>query len=601
MKRLVMSLILVCFFPVSTAWANVIGGGGVITPTMPGVVKGDTNGDARIDLADVIYNMRTLSRITNQTADFGDLDDATFPTSLGTPNASGGRTGPYHRDVSHEWIGSSSTSTTDTEQDAKIIDLDSDDALFSIYPVSSGGNPTNVGVIKVPIGVDNTPGIRYLNVAADFNNDGMFQSYGTLPNRQHEWIVRNLPIQFSNRQRDVSTSFSLVDSSALIGWPCMRFTLTTTMIDPALFGDNGWDGSGPAGGFARGETEDWCFSPQGDPTPTTYDWPINYGVYPPVWQDGPQQWPTPVPPYFDGPDNPAPPVGIPGVNKPADAPNPCPITNAPIGAAEPGPGADPNLKKWANVPEMVNKKQPEGSKECMPTCAANSVQYLMEETGMLGDIQDAAYPENPETPSGVEGTIFEGIPEWPNHAEDFFWEKIKEAMTANPPDDPGGMMDHPDGGTTFAGFEAGKKKASNAIKGVIGAGLTTKGRANPSFNQIFQAVSKGRDVEIVLSFKPSDPPVGHMVIVTGATMDKNGNLTLTFVDPNHKEKGEQTYTVANGAPKNSSEAENKGGLEVKNYPGAGGKRAEIVQIYEEYLTDSTEDNSGGGGGVVIGG
>lgn len=563
---------LLCVSPVFSA--GVIGGGGVV-PGVPGLVNGDVNGDSTITLADVLYNMRTLAKITNQTADFGDLDDQStgFPTTLNTANAIPGRTGPYHRNVTHEWIGSSPSTTTDTEPDAKIIDLDYDDAIFEIYPITSGGQPTNVGVIKVPIGTDSDPAVRYLNVAADFNNDGMFQSYqAPSGDWQPEWIVANLPVQFRSKEKSVSTSFTLADPNALIAYPCMRFTLSTELIDPSLFA-GGWDGSGPAGGFERGETEDWCFDPQGSPTPQVYDWPAVYGALPPPYDDAPPlQWPNPEPPIIDGPGNPNPPViGIPAGKKAEGGGGVFTETEAPGGMVELPDGDQDIFKKKAYIPEMVGTKQTEDY-DCMPTCAANSIQYLLEKARMIGDIQ-----ESEETG----GTIFEGIPPWPEHAEEFVRNKLKEAMKT------GGMMDHPQGkGTTLGGFMAGKKTASNALKGVIGTGLTTKERTHPSFNHIFQAVAKGRDVEIVLTFKPeSDPPQGHMVIVTGATMDQNGNMTLTFSDPLHPEKGEQTYTVSNGAPKNSSDAENKSGVEVKNYPGAGGKRAEITHIFEEYLTD----------------
>ncbi|MBI9075407.1 MAG: hypothetical protein JEZ02_08365 [Desulfatibacillum sp.] len=595
MKKPFMSLIVVFMFSVQPIFADDVAGqrkDPVAGP--PGVVLGDVNGDSVINMVEVLYNMRTLAKISNQAADFGDLDDAAtnFPTSLGTSNAALGRTGPYHRDVSHEWIGASSSSTTDTELDAKMIDQDFDDGDFLIYPVTSGGQPINIGVIRVSVGTDSNTAVRYLNVAADLNNDGQFQSYGVLPNRQHEWIVINLPIQYKGRQKDVSTTFSLMDSGALAAYPCMRFTLTTEMIDPALFGDNGWDGSGPAGGFERGETEDWCFDPQGGTSITPYDWPINYGVEPPVWEVPPLQWPNPEPPIYDGPENPVPPVIGAPAGKKAEGGSAHPVTQAPGGMAEPPGGGLEAFKKKAYIPEMVGTKQ-EGSHDCMPTCAVNSVQYLMEKAGLDMDIQEAAYPEDPVEPSRITGTIFEGIPEWPNPAGEFINEKLKDAMKT------GGMMDLPNRGTSLGGFMNGKKAASNALKAATGTGLTTKERTNPSFNQIYQAVSKGRDVEVVLTYKPESVPAeGHMVIVTGATMDQNGNLTLTFVDPLHREKGEQTYTVANGAAKGSSDAENKAGLEVKNYPGAGGKKAEITHVFEEYLTD-TSDN-GGGGGVVTG-
>ena len=60
---------------------------------------------------------------------------------------------------------------------------------------------------------------------------------------------------------NVIVPFALVDPAVAPPdqiW--VRATFATEYIDPAIFGANGWDGSGPDGGFLRGETEDWLVS-----------------------------------------------------------------------------------------------------------------------------------------------------------------------------------------------------------------------------------------------------------------------------------------------------------------------------------------------------
>ena len=195
-------------------------------------------------------------------ADYGDAPDPSYPSLYNTASTTyAGRRGPYHLDVTQEWIGSSlPSSTTTTELDANVIDLDFDDGLVQLERALLGGVPLLQGYVTVPITIG--PGaeaVRYLNVAADLNQDGVWKAYSVGALTQQEWVVANLAI-FTEPGTSVNVivPFYLVDPSVdppdLI-WT--RATLTTEYIDPDIFGPDGWDGSGPDGGFSRGETEDW--------------------------------------------------------------------------------------------------------------------------------------------------------------------------------------------------------------------------------------------------------------------------------------------------------------------------------------------------------
>jgi len=471
---------------------------------------GDVNGDSVVDLSDAIWVLNILTGsnkllFRGLTADFGDLDDATFPTLQLTQNTLPGRSGPHHFDVSHEWIGSAPASTTDTEVDAKVIDLDTDDGVVKIYTVSSCGTGCTYGMVSVTVSCDTDPAVRYLNVAADLNHDGQFSMYPvpTVPGKfQHEWLLINMPVMSPGSQGTVGSSFRIVDPQALVAAPCVRATLSTEMIDPNTFGLTGWDGSGPGIGFSRGETEDHCPQTPGDPFPSQSITTAT-GVWFPVWPPKdipPLQWPPPSGPHIDGPSGPLLPLSPPGSQK--DVESYPPITaeeedgSRPF--AEPPVSGDPDpflYKAKITTPKMPNNKQT-GDVDCAPTAAANSIEYLMNK-------------------AGLSTTGFE-------HGE------LKEIMS---PSSGNGMMDAENGtGTTISGFRNGKRLASEALAGQ-GKGIKTSTTSNPSFMNIYEAVNAGKDVEIAIAYEVSDPPGGHMVVVTGATMDRNGNMTLTFVDP----------------------------------------------------------------------
>ena len=144
------------------------------------------------------------SGIYAQDADFGDLPDPGFPT-LRDPVS----TGPYHLDVSHEAIGVT-LGTTTTEPDAKFSDEDDGFPYIGISNIMLGGVFSQGGKVSVPVTTDNDSAIRYLNVVADLNGDGVFQSYTSGLYTQHEWLACNVPILFQNATKVVSSYFTLL-------------------------------------------------------------------------------------------------------------------------------------------------------------------------------------------------------------------------------------------------------------------------------------------------------------------------------------------------------------------------------------------------------
>ena len=515
--------------------------------------------DASATEKDRISPQIQILLLGEKAADFGDLDDATFPTRRKSSNCLPGRSGPYHLNVSHEWIGMGLSSTTDKELDARVIDKDFDDGIVNIYAVNSCGPGCTIGQVSVSVGRDSDSAIRYLNVAADLNHDGQFSFYPAAGKFQHEWLLINLPIMTTSRQSMVGGVFRIVDPLVLTQTPCVRITLTTEMIDPLSFGITGWDGSGPAGGFARGETEDICPQNPTDPFPVK-SWTTGTGVKFPVYTVDPPAVPFPLPhgPFVDAPGGP-PVVDIPPPPEKKDIHSyPPPATveeedaSKPFAAPPVTAKPDPFLYRAViDTPKMADNKQSEEN-DCMPTAAANSIEYLLNRAGVS---------------SGLSHADLKGI----------------MSPEGDPPD---GMMDAPGGtGTTVPGFRRGKRLASGALAS-HGKAIKTDTTLEPSFLNIYNAVNEGKDVEIAISYEDSDPPEGHAVIVTGVTMDHNGNMTMTFVDPGNEAAGEQTYTVTNGAGRSDPQAINNGGLRVDDFPGAGDKVAVIKHLFVEELVDA---------------
>ncbi len=498
-----------------------------------------------------------------QDADFGDLPDGliggSFPTLLNSTNAGPGRTGPYHLNVDHEWIGQMPGTTT-KEPDALMVDLDLDDATvdFSFANVFEGGQFLQVGQVVVPVTTDGDDAVRYLNIAADLNGDGQFQSYSTGLQIQWEWLGCNIPVIHRNETKSIVARFYLDQQVGFV--PNVRVTLTTVPINPAGFGTNGWDGSGPVGGFARGETEDFAL---GTPL-AVHDW-SNKGAHrpPPAF---------PVPPHGPGNPPPKPKSGYqrPGAqvplkwNPPAQPQGP---ENVPI-TTEP-PRADQDIDvpvgrdDVGNAPQMPDIKQ--GDNECVPTATANSLRYLMDRNGT--------------TPSGMS----------PADSDEFNAE-LREALKAAMGTDPatGTMIDpeHPENCNFMKGKEEANKRAG------IDGRLTTSPRPNPSFDEICDAVNSGKDVEMVMYSYPAGQenpprdPMGHMVTVTGCVRHADGTLELKYHDPDDKKDLEEAGDTAYPPREHSILVENDarntsdGGMRIRVHGIPDGFKKEKVYYIE---------------------
>ncbi|MCE9626158.1 MAG: hypothetical protein K8R69_12035 [Deltaproteobacteria bacterium] len=271
---------------------------------------------------------------------------------------------------------------TTAEPDALVVDRDSDDGFIRFGQPMIDGQATRSAFVSVPVSIaanaDFT--LRFLNVAADINGDGKFQSYSAGDRTQDEWVVVNLPVSLPPGSSEVlSSPFIVVDIAKFSEGFCARATLTTEPIEPALFdGVGGWDGSGPEGGFLRGETEDHCVQAQTFPwqetgtgtfiPPPVTPLPV---VKLPVPKD-PKKTPPNKPPPFIEPElkrKKIPPQDPPGKNPEDDKP---PRRDAIFTEV---------LKRNNYIPRDQGVKistAKQGPNECVPTATANSLKYLLD-------------------------------------------------------------------------------------------------------------------------------------------------------------------------------------------------------------------------------
>ena len=302
-------------------------------------------------------------------ADYGDAPDPSFPTLYATTSTSiPGQTGPFHLDVTQEWIGTEVTSTTTTESDALVVDQDDDDGPIVVMRAYTGGLPGPIGFVQVPVTIASgtQATVRYLNVAVDLNQDGVWAAYSyggaTL---QEEWVAKNIALYFGPNETSilVHAPFVWLDPSISMStdvW--VRATLTTTPLDPSLFGDGdpGWDGSGPNAGFARGETEDWLVTP------------IVLAFQP----EPPGRIPGSPPPPPPGPG--------PG---PGGGPGPAPEPDAGAGVGE----APDEGTEHAPFPDIAQEPN-----ECGPTSVADSLYWLGAANGFSDKL-----PGSPDDPGDL--------------------------------------------------------------------------------------------------------------------------------------------------------------------------------------------------------
>jgi len=503
-----------------------------------------------------------------QSFDFGDLPDPGYPTLLNSTSSGFGMVGPFHVDTTHEWIGTAPTSTTTGEPDAKLVDLDEDDGSITIWNVEIDGSFANLGRVAVPVTTDTDTTCRYLNVAADLNADGIFQTFDSGGQPQYEWLICNCPIVFTDDTKVILGYFTL--QSPLVTVSARRATLTTYPIDPGLFGPMGWDGGGPAIGFARGETEDFYNAM----TVPTHIWqPDGTGADAPELTDPPFPPGTPPPPRQPVTDHPEDVPGIPGHRGKKPQPPATPgggiPPNNPIAPEPPRNAPFSVVGEAGHLRNMPDIKQ--GPAECIPTAAANSIRYLMNNAGLDSDYM-----------------IQEGLTS--EELNRRLQEKLKEAMKTNNPE-PGTGYRYTE--TEEGDFRRGKRTAD--LPPSIAGRVTTTVCPNPSFDQIRALLNKGFNVEIMLrkygaDGQPIDP--AHMVTVSGYVLHNNGTMELKIHDPGDKEPGENSGDTVDPPRENSIIVTNatgstgQGGLHVLGYPCKPGEHIVIEGGFAEELADA---------------
>lgn len=228
------------------------------------LTKPSWNKDGLFLVVLLICIFRLSNAVAGPIADYGDAPDGVglnnYPSLHNSPNAAVGLNSPFHIDTTKEWLGNSAPSSITTlEADSLQVDGDIDDSNTVMFMLDSAGIGKR-GYIFTTLSYDPSLGeadeARYLNVVSDFNKDGHF---GDITPMQREWVIRNMPVIFSDLPVGVThlnlfVGFHLDETLAGMSDIWTRITLSTEQA-PTLT-DLDWDGSGPLNGFARGETED---------------------------------------------------------------------------------------------------------------------------------------------------------------------------------------------------------------------------------------------------------------------------------------------------------------------------------------------------------
>jgi sugar lactone lactonase YvrE len=303
-----------------------------------------------------------------------------FPTVFGTPNAAAGRDAPYHLNAvpfASPWLGGGPTMEAAAFQaccDWISPGCDMDDGPMILClgggcasgVIVSGGGPcleralgtfgpypgtptTGFWIFDVSSGpFAGGPGSYLVNVAVDWDLSTTFGSAAG------EWPLVNAPMTVGPWQTQTMVTLpfpvlTTVPPAPSGNWNVLpfwtRFTVSEQPV-PATTPAGLWDGSGPAGGFAVGETEDWVvLGDPGSPFPCTIASGIDLFSTPSGGSTYQDFTPTPIPADFFDPGS-EPFTGVvcyegrpldtlpPGVLGPTDT---IVRRNAPINF--PGPGA----------------------------------------------------------------------------------------------------------------------------------------------------------------------------------------------------------------------------------------------------------------------
>jgi hypothetical protein len=212
----------------------------------------------------------TSSQSTAPASDYGDAPDGqdayygvqgSFPTLFSTTNSKLGRPGAHALNIGQEMLGVGvsmevdATDPSDPDGVPNLVDADSDERMFVIIEDATAKLAFDVTVDA------SAPDItRYINVLIDFDQSG---NWGGAANGK-EWAIVNTGIDIAsgNTETIITPSFSWGNHDVSPVW--MRVSLTREQVNEALFGADGWDGSGQ---FEYGEIEDSLVFLGGCPVP----------------------------------------------------------------------------------------------------------------------------------------------------------------------------------------------------------------------------------------------------------------------------------------------------------------------------------------------
>lgn len=120
---------------------------------------------------------------------------------------------------------------SNVSREIRIVDEDlSQEPLgIAVNRVIWNGHESNIGEVEIFIPASDRQKIEFINVFADFNQDGTFSDYSTGSGIQPEWIVRNLPLPVHQDQMTLASSFPFVDDALFlirgeydIGWSVLE-------------------------------------------------------------------------------------------------------------------------------------------------------------------------------------------------------------------------------------------------------------------------------------------------------------------------------------------------------------------------------------------
>lgn len=312
---------------------------------------------------------------------------------------------------------------------------------IDLVRVGMFGEKTDFGFVKVPL-LEESENLKFLNVAVDLNNDQKFSAYQVAGETQPEWLIQNMPVRFIDTKNSFSFFFpdKTVDENVPIDGLLLKAVLSQNSI-----ADADWDGRIPQKASSREiKIVSIVFEDVGDLQSPAEGKDGSFGFF-----------------YSES-----------SVNFPDE-----------VFAQE----ADPVNVFHPDVPDID-----QGTNECAPTSAANSLLWLAKKF----DFEDKL----------------------PSQAD--LIKELKEGMNWE------------DG--IFSGdFLPGKEKITKDRK----LPLTNKKIGNSdgsgTFDAMAEELKKGEDVEMRIQYKDADGnnKGGHWVTIVGLERMSNGTRIIDVHDP----------------------------------------------------------------------